>query len=566
MLKTLKIRNVAVVPALEIDFGEGFNLLTGETGAGKSILIDALGLLLGTRASADVVRTGEDAAVVEAAVLSQELSTSLEARALPHEAGEEIILRREVTAAGRSRATINGALVPLAVLRELAPLVASIQGQHDSQGLLDTDAQMLFVDTYAGALDLRGRVGVAYRTLRSVESRLADLRRDRRELERRREMVEFQLGEIDSARLVPGEEEALRREKALLANAGRLVDLSAAAYATLYEDEGAALAQLEIVFKRVAELAAIDATFATYSEARDAIRAQLVDLAYSLRDYREKIHASPARLDETESRLALVERLKRKYGASVEEILQFAERSRSELETLASPEEAQRGLEEERTRAAGAYHDAASELSARRRRASDEIARGLREELGTLAMGKTRFSVRFETGAPTDGTDGSEGWSETGLERLEFLLSPNPGEELRPLARIASGGELSRILLALRTLLDGGENADRALVFDEVDAGIGGAVAEVVGRKLRRLSARQQVICITHLPQIAAFADHHFRVRKEVKGGRTVAIVEKLDPEARIEEVARMLGGESISETARRHARELVAASTVCKT
>jgi DNA repair protein RecN (Recombination protein N) len=562
MLRVLRITNVAVVPALEIEFGEGLNLLTGETGAGKSILVDALGLVLGGRALADVIRTGETHATVEAAVSSPGLIEACEARALPYEVGEDVILRREITAAGKSRATVNGTLVPVAVLRDLAPFVASIQGQHESQGLLDPDAQLRLVDTFASALEIREEVARLFREMRGVEGRLAEIRRDRRELERRREMLDFQVHEIDGAALRAGEDEALRREKTLLVNAGHLADLTTGAYGELYEDEQAILGRLDQVYKKVAEIAAIDTKFQPLAESRDGIRAQLEDLAYALRDCRDEIHASPGRLDEIESRLSLIERLKRKYGATVDEILAFAERCRAERAGLAAPEETEQRLEDERKQLAAAYLLRARELSQQRHRAAEEISRGVRRELTTLAMGKTRFDVRFDPASPApEDTTGS--WSEAGLERLELLLSPNPGEEMRPLARIASGGELSRILLALRTLLDGGERSSRALVFDEVDAGIGGGVAEVVGRKLRGLAARQQVICITHLPQIAAFADHHFRVRKDVRSGRTVTSVDRLDLPGRVEEMARMLGGEAVSGTARDHAREMLRAADV---
>jgi DNA repair protein RecN (Recombination protein N) len=566
MLRLLRVRNVAVVPALDVEFGAGLNLLTGETGAGKSILVDALGLLLGTRASADIIRTGEESARVEAVVSNAAIGSALERHAIPGDAGEETILRREIFVSGKSRATVNGVIVPLAVLKELAPYVASIQGQHESQSLLDSDAQQDFLDGFAGLVPQREEVAVRYRALRELERRLADLRRDRRELERRRETVEYQLHEIDASQLVAGEEQCLRREKTLLANAGRLAELSAGAYALLYEDEQAVLAQLGQVYRRVEELAAIDARFSPYLDGRAAARAQLEDLALFLRDYGQELTFSPGRLDEVEARLAMIDRLKRKYGATVEEILSFAERCRAELEELAAPEVRERALEAECSAAAKRYVEPASELSRRRRKAAEEIARRLRAEMKDLAMEKARFSVRFDPEHVTDDPDRREGWAERGLETAEFLLSPNPGEDMRPLARVASGGELSRIMLALRSILTGdGAPEDRTLVFDEVDAGIGGAVAEVVGRKLWRVARRQQVLCITHLPQIAALADEHFCVSKEVSDGRTVARIERLDRSGRVDEVARMLGGEKVTETARRHARELLDARDTMK-
>jgi DNA repair protein RecN (Recombination protein N) len=562
MLRLLKVQNVAVVSSLEVEFGPGLNLLTGETGAGKSILVDALGLLLGVRASPDLIRTGEDSARVEAIVAHPALGSALERHAIPSEPDGEAVFRRELAVSGKGRASINGVIVPVGVLKELAPFVASIQGQHESQSLLDPAAQQDFFDRYCDLTARRAEVGNRYRAMRALEQRLAALQRDRRELERRRETVEFQLREIDNSQLRAGEEEDLRQEKALLANAGRLAELSAGAYSLLYEDEQAVLARLGLVFRKIDELAAIDARFATYLAARSSVRAQLEDLAFYLRDYGQELAVSPGRLDEVESRLAAIERLKRKYGASVDEVLAFGERCRAELADLAAPELREQALRTECLAEAALYLDLARDLSKRRREAAKDFSRRLRAELRELAMEKTRFAVRFEPEAPaTDNLEARDGWMECGLERAEFVMSPNPGEEMRPLARVASGGELSRVVLALRSM-GGGESTadDTALVFDEVDAGIGGAVAAVVGRRLRGISRRQQVICITHLPQIAALADEHFQVMKEVSDGRTNTRVVSLDPEGRVEEVARMLGSERLTETARRHAREMIEA------
>ena len=562
MLKLLRVENVAVVPAIEVEFRAGLNLLTGETGAGKSILVDALGLLLGTRASPEIIRTGEHSASVEAVAAGAAMGSVLEKHAIPTEPGEDTILRREVFLSGKSRATVNGVIVPVAVLKELAPFVAAIQGQHESQSLLNCDAQQDFLDGFAGLMEQRIEVASRYRALRATEERLAALRKDRREIERRREMLEYQLREIDASQLRGGDEESLRREKVLLANAGRLAELSADAYALLYEDEQAVLARLGHVFRKVEELSTIDGRFSSYLEGRGSLRAQLEDLAFFLRDYGQELTVSPGRLDEVEARLATIDRLKRKYGATIEEVLSFAERCRVELEDLEAPELRERALEAESAAAATYYFDLAKDLSRRRREAADQLGSRLHAELRELAMDKARFAVRFEPDQPANDPAQREGWSERGIETAEFMLSPNPGEDVRPLARVVSGGELSRIMLALRSILTSSDGVadDRTLIFDEVDAGIGGAVAEVVGRKLLRVARRQQVICITHLPQIAALADEHFRVTKHVAAGRTVAHVESLDSSGRVEEVARMLGGERITEAARRHAREMIEA------
>jgi DNA repair protein RecN (Recombination protein N) len=553
MIKCLRINNIALIASAELEFGPGLNLLTGETGAGKSILVDALGLLLGERASTDLIRTGESQAVVEGIVESTPGAALLEEHALPRDA-DEIVLRREIQSTGKSRATVNGALVPLTLLRELGERLVVVHGQHEPQGLLNPDTHLGIVDGHAGLASATEALSAPFRRLREAESALEALRHGARESERRREMLEFQAGEIEKAGLAPAEEEALRQEKGVQANAGRLATLSQEAYAALYEDEGAVLTRLGGVYRRIDELATIDPRFGPFAEGRKGIAAPLEDLALFLRDYGDGLQVSPGRLDEIESRLALIERLKRKYGASVEEILAFGERCRRELQAEGSPEERERALEQERDQATRTYLKAARGLSEARRKAAPDLEKKVEGELALLAMERTRFGVRFHPETPTDD---SASWTEQGLERAEFLLSPNPGEELRPLARIASGGELSRILLALESVAGSGA-AGRTLVFDEVDAGIGGRVAEIVGRKLRKIAERQQVLCVTHLPQIASLAESHHAVQKRVARGRTHAEVQVLSSEERVEEIARMLGGETLTDTTRRHAREMI--------
>jgi len=557
MIKLLRINNIALISSLEMEFGTGLNLLTGETGAGKSILIDALGLLLGARASTDLIRTGQEQGTVEGVLESDAAIPILEGHGLPLD-GNEVLIRREIQVSGKSRATVNGALTPLAVLRELGDTLVAIHGQHEPQGLLNPDTHLHVLDRHAGLAAEAEALSEPHKRLRETEAALDALRTGHRDAERRREMLEFQTGEIEKAALATGEEEALRQEKTVQANAGRLAALAEEAYTALHEDEAAVISRLGQVYRRVEELAAIDARFAPHAEARASVQAQVQDLALFLRDYREGLQASPGRLDEIETRLALVERLKRKYGASVDEVIAFGIRCRSELEQQGSPEERERALEAERSSAAAAYWEAARRLSRKRRAAAPDLEKKVEAELALLAMEKTRFRVRFDPEAPADeGTDDTSCWTADGLERAEFLLSPNPGEELRALARIASGGELSRILLALKSVasVDG---PGKTLVFDEVDAGIGGRVAEIVGRKLRVMAARHQVLCVTHLPQIASLAEAHYAVRKRVERGRTVAEVRVLSADERVEEVARMLGGESVTDSARKHAREMV--------
>ncbi len=555
MLKLLRINNIALIPSLEIELGRGLVLLTGETGAGKSILIDALGLVLGERASPDLIRTGEERASVEAVFSIGDAEGLLGERGLLAD-GDEVLVRREIQVGGKGRASVNGALVPVSMLRDLAPRLVVVHGQHAPQGLLDAETHVEILDHFAGGEPGRP-LAEFYRDLRASEAALERLRGDRREAERRREMLEFQAGEIEKAELRLGEEEALRLEKTRQANAGRLAGLSSEAYALLYDDEAAVLGRLGQVFRHIEELAAIDPEFQQDLEGKSSVMAPLEDMALRLRDYREALEVSPGRLDEIESRLAQIERLKKKYGASVEEVSAFGERCRRELDGLGTPEEQERQLEERCRQQASTYLERARVLSKRRRAAASDLRGRMQAELGELAMEKTRFDVAFTPADPEAAAASSAGWSERGLERVEFLLSPNPGEELRPLARIASGGELSRLMLALKSVV-GDDAPGLTLVFDEVDAGIGGRVAEVVGRKLKTIAARQQVLCVTHLPQIAAFADQHLAVRKQVQEGRTVTTVEGLGDEGRIEEVARMLGGETITPTGREHAREML--------
>jgi DNA repair protein RecN (Recombination protein N) len=556
MIKFLKIKNIALISSLELELENGLSLFTGETGAGKSILIDAVGLILGNRASNDLIRTGAENASVEAIVEDRTLKAFLGRHGLPDD-GDEIILRRELSSTGKGRASVNGALVPVSLLRELAPEIASIHGQHEPQGLLATQTQQELLDAFAGLSELAQDVAERYRTWRNAETALATWRRDRREREARRETLQFQLNEIDQAQLIPNEEDKLRQEKALLANAERLAQLSEEAYVALYEDEHAVLSRLRQIERHVDDLAAIDLRFGAFVESRQTVRAHLEDLAFFLRDYRSKVDASPSRLEEVENRLALVERLKRKYGASVSEVIAFADRCRNEIGVIASPEERERALEAERVKAFGVYREKAVVLSQGRRDSARELARRIQLELATLAMEKTRFNVRF---TPEVLPEDSTMWTnpgEHGPESVEFMLSPNPGEELRSLARIASGGELSRIMLALKSVADL-DSGDRTMIFDEVDAGIGGRMAEVVGNKLKAIARRHQVLCVTHLPQISALADHHYLVSKHVEGSRTLTKVRHLNREERIKEIARMLGGSNITSIALQHAREML--------
>ncbi|MCM2254298.1 MAG: DNA repair protein RecN [Vicinamibacteria bacterium] len=553
MIKFLRISNIALASGVELELGPGLTVLTGETGAGKSILLDALGLVLGGRAGADLIRTGETKAAVEAIVDLPAIGGWLQEHAIDAD-GEEVILRREIQSGAKGRATVNGVLVPVALLRELAPRVAAVHGQHEPQGLLDPDSHTPLVDQHGELEELAVEVAAAWQRWQRAESELAGFERDRRELERHREALEQQVAEIERAHLQPGEDTALLREKAVVANADRLAALCAEAYASLYDEDAAILSRLRQVYRKVDDLAALEPRFTAALEARAAVNSALEDLAYTLRDFSDDLQVAPGRLDEIESRLAAIDRLRRKYGATADEVLTFAEDARRQLATLEAPEARREQLSTAATEARARYLDTGRTLSGRRRSAARDLERRMQKGLRELALEGTRFEVRF-----TPAVEDLSAAGEHGLERGEFFIAPNLGEDLRPLARIASGGELSRLLLALKSAAI--REQGHTLVFDEIDAGIGGRVAEVVGRRLRAMAERHQVLCVTHLAPIAAQANTHWRVSKEIRSGRTFTRVHRLEPGERVDELARMLAGERVTDAARKHARELVEAA-----
>ena len=550
MLRFLRIRHLAVIDAAEVEFEPGLNVLTGETGAGKSILVEAVGLLLGGRASGDLVRTGEEGATIEAIFES---------------GAEELIVRREITAQGRSRAFVNGGLATAGALKDLSGRLIELHGQHEHQTLLDASTHLVVLDAFGGLDALAAPVAAAYDTMQAARAELARVRASAHDRDARHDLITFQLGELDKAGLNDaGEDAELAALRQVLASAERVERLCAESYASLYERDDAILAALGSVWRRVAELASLDPQFTPYLDARDGIKSQLEDLAGFLRSYADGIEASPARLQQVEERLALLERLKRKYGPTLGDVLARRDALRRELNDLGRGDERIAELEGELRSARAAFVAAAGALSKARRSAAVAFGRQLEALLASLAMERTRFEVRFDEALP------ESSWSARGMDAAEFYVSPNPGEELRPLARIVSGGELSRIMLGIKTLTatsrHGFSDADDrppsasapGLIFDEVDAGIGGRVADVVGRTLRTLGSAFQVLCITHLPQIAASADTHFAIEKRVERGRTRTTVRRLDDAGRVEELARMLGGERVSDGIRASAREML--------
>jgi DNA repair protein RecN (Recombination protein N) len=585
MLQEIHIQNYAVIESLTVEFHPGFNVLTGETGSGKSILVDALDLALGGRASPDVIRTGADRATVTAVFRAEGGGRRsvkvpwrewLERYGVRGEAEMEIILRREIQAGGRSRLLANDEPVTLAAAKELTPLLVEIHGQGEHASLLLREAQLDLLDAFARNAERVDEVAGLYARRRDLEREWASLNQSEQGRLRALDLLRFQVQELTAARLEPGEDERLESERAVLRNLEKVRAAAAAAHAALYEEEGSALARLDAAARSLDELGRYERSFEPHREPLSAARVALDDLARALGDYLGRLEADPARLDEVEDRLALLDRLKRKYGGSVEEMLAFAERTRTDLASLEHADERRAEVSRQLEAAARSYRKAAESLSRERREAAARLKEEVHRELAQLGMDKARFEVGFEEAEPSQGpasgTPAASGEGDIpasaggrkGIDRINFLVSPNPGEDLRPLERVASGGEISRLMLALKTVIAGAaarENDDgpRTLVFDEVDAGIGGRVAECVGERLKRLARNNQVLSVTHLPQIACFADHHFFVEKLERGGRTFAEVQYLEAEReRAAELARMLSGRQITAAVLEHAAAML--------
>lgn len=540
MLRSISIRNLAVVAAADVQFQPGLTVLSGETGVGKSILMDAVDLLLGGRASTDVIRTGESATVLSA-VFEQPTGA--------------LTLTREIAATGRSRGAINGTAASNSALRELAPSLVEILGQHEHLQLLDAASHLGLLDSYVAPTAERRATALAWSALADAKGRLDRARMDAGERERRLARIAEELKDIDGVAPRPGEHEEALATRGMLVHADRIQRLCLEGYEALYSGETSVLSLLGGIWKRTAELAELDPAFRPYLEARDAIKAQLSDLADSLRAGADRVEDAAAQLERVEARLAALERLTRKYGATIEELLEQADRHREEQRLLTSPAGEEALLAEAWRSARTAYLGAARQLSKARQAAAPTFSQDLERLLHQLAMEHARVEVRFESLEEEE-----PAWSERGLDRAEFYLSTNLGESPRPLGRVISGGELSRAALALRTLTAAATEG-RTLIFDEVDAGLGGRTADVVGQCLRRLAGRFQVIAITHVPQIAAYADHQIRIRKETQRGRTVSFVDHLDAQGRREEIARMLAGAAITPAALEAADQLLAAA-----
>jgi DNA repair protein RecN (Recombination protein N) len=561
MLKELNIKNFAIIDQLRVEFAPGLNVFTGETGAGKSIVVDALNLALGERASADLIRTGCQEAVVEAAFElngsgTAEVTAVLAEQGIEMNPGEDLIVRRVLSSAGKNKVYINGSLANLATLSALGANLADIHGQHEHQSLLSLERQMEMLDSFGASGALRDALSGSYQRLQDVRKELGGLEAGERDRAQREDMLRFQKNEIEAAMLKHGEDADLANEQKLLANSEKIAGLARAADDALYSSDNSVLSGLKKAVTGLREIVAIDSRLAPVIELCEAGRAQIEEAAREVSVYADRVEFDPDRLEQVGDRLDMIQKLKRKYGNTIEEIIEFGKKASGDLDRMErSTEEIERLKKEIQTIKSGLTAKA-QELAKKRGAAARELEKKIEAELGHLGMKKTTFAVMI-TQEPGDDTLDGHRLGPRGADRIEFLISPNPGEDPKSLAKIASGGELSRIMLALKTILVEGDSIP-TLVFDEVDAGIGGAVAEEVGNKLKRVAARRQVFCITHLPQIASMATSHYGVSKSVKKERTSTEVRLLEKKERVDELARMLGGKTITEATIRHAEEMI--------
>ena len=553
MLQELRISNFAIIGELDLTFLKGLNILTGETGAGKSIILNAVHLLLGGKATEELIRSSEEEANIEAVF---DISENQEVREkakekIPklHQPEEEgsLLIRRMISGTGRGRVFINGNLATLGMLSEIGERLLSIYGQHEHQSLQQVETHIDILDEFGELLGSRDEFQRLYQKFISLSEEIKRIREEKESQIKERDLMAFQSKEIEASGLQTGEEEALKEERNILTHAQKLMEFANGSEEALYGDEGSAIEKIQSVLHQGQEVVAIDPSLSQLLKALEATSIQLEEVALALRNYLKRIEVNPSRLEEIENRVEEISQLKRKYGPTIEEVLLFKKKADERLKSFSSHEERLSQLEGDWEPLRQEIMALAKQLSEKRKDVALELKRSVKKELASLGMKKTTFEVKVDE-LPL---------SPTGMDRVEFLISPNPGEEVKPLAKIASGGELSRIMLAMKKILAkvGGR---QVLIFDEVDSGIGGAIAEVVGKKLKELSRQHQVICVTHLPQIACFADTHYRVKKEVRGGRTITTVSRLEKEAIMEEIGRMLGGLKVTEKTRAHAREMV--------
>ena len=567
MLAELRLENYAVIDNVAIEFAAGLNLLTGETGAGKSILIDALGLLLGEKASSDVIRSGAERAVVAAVFESdgaaaRSIEGILETNGMDAENGS-LILRREIAPSGKGRVFINNQPATVAVLKQIAPHLAVIHAQNESIVNFDAAARQELLDAYAG-VELK-EVSAAFAHWKQIRGRIADLEQDEQDRMRLLDLWNFQSREIAEARLRQGEDEQLEAEKRVLANAEKIYGAAINAFDLLYEGNASTSSSLRAAQRHLEELARYEPKFQEALAALESARISVEDVGATLRDYAGGIHASPERLAEIEDRLALLDRLKRKYGPTLEQTIAFGDDIRRKVAEMENKDQVLLELRAMLAVAADDYRKAARIISRKRLEAGRKLEKLVEAEINDLAM-RASFRIAVEE------SEAEEHWTSSGINQVIYRITTNVGETMRPLEQIASGGELSRVMLALKASVEAGTNpagnpkkksaaAQRTLVFDEIDTGIGGRAAEAVGKKLKALAKGNQVLCVTHLPQIATFADHHYLIEKREAAGRAKTTVRQITGEERTEEVARMLSGAKLTETSRKHAEQMIRAN-----
>ena len=571
MLVELRLENYAVIDNAAVEFASGLNLLTGETGAGKSILIDALALLLGEKASSDVIRSGAERAVVSAvfeteAEAGNAIEKVLEKNGLDESEDGSLIIRREIAPGGKGRVFVNNQAATVAVLRQLAPYLATIHAQNETLLSFDAPARLALLDGFAGVQV--EPVSSAYEMWKGIRSRIEDLERGEQDRLRLVDLWMFQKKEIEEAKIQDGEDERLETEKRVLANAEKIYNAAMHAFDLLYEGDASTSSSLRAAQKQIEELARYEPKFQEALAALETARISVEDVGATVRDYAGGIHASPEHLAEVEDRLAALDRLKRKYGHTLEDVITFGADIARKLSEIENKDEILRGLRSELAKAADNYLHAARSLSKKRQDASRKLEKLVEAEINDLAM-KSAFRIEMTT------SEAEGNWSATGIDQVLYMIATNPGEPMRQLEHVASGGELSRVMLALKvsvarqpapanagtTRQTTHRSAQRTMVFDEIDTGIGGRAAESVGKKLKSLARSNQVLCVTHLPQIATFADHHYVIEKKERNGRTRTGIRLVVAEERTEEVARMLSGAKLTDTSRRHAEQMIKAN-----
>jgi DNA repair protein RecN (Recombination protein N) len=564
MLTFLNISNFALIDERRVEFDNGLTLLTGETGSGKSIIVDALGVLIGGRFTSDFLKSGERNASVEglfSVPRTAQLEQKLRDAGIEAEGAEaiEIVIRRELAAGGRNKIFINHQLATQTLLREMRPFLVDIHGQGDQQTLFDRETHLEMLDAYSGVAALTDQTRTLYKKFIALTDELDLLRQDEAEKLQLVDILRFQIDELEQAELAVGEDERLEEERRRLMNVEKLTTLCGESFDAIYEDSDSAIARISQAARRVEELSSFESSFRGYLEGIESARALLEDLAASLRDFASGLEFQPGRLAEIEDRLGEVARLKRKYGGSIEGALEHLARSQDRLRRIERSDERETELRAEVQTAREGYLQVAHKLHNERVRSAKKLERAVEHDLAEVAIEQARFKVQIESPADAELNNESESrfFTEKGIDRVEFLFSANVGESPKPLAKVASGGEASRLMLVLKTVGSASE-FPRTIVFDEIDSGIGGRVSEAVGAKLKKLSQTNQVLCVTHQPQIARFAEAHLLVRKEAAAGRTLVSTDRLDRRGRVEEIARMLTGAEITESARRHARELL--------